>query len=178
MREADDRYEEHVPDPGKYYMEYRTKLFSQGDIFINANIEMPTTPPSLWREYVMLITPTGFMRTTGPIVGQYTAMERTVVPIVPLAVYTEPGQDVSNSTDWDGSWGCIYLPPHPDDKFPESLAMLFLPQTVRHDDLMGSEGISRVTQLTKPAAQQLCRQLVWFAGGRRVPRAEFDPPMD
>lgn len=190
---------EQRPNDDEYYERERVPLFSQGDIFRDVPLDYPTPP----REVVydseadeggvraflsgplefgpaLLLTPTCSMRAQQ---GEgYAHAVRTLVPVVPLATLIDAEvfkpDAVGLVRKYDSLINYMYVPalsvPDIEFELPESVALLYMPITLHHELVEEN----RVTQLSREAAKQLHRKLVWFTSGWLETRDFFDPPMD
>jgi hypothetical protein len=68
----------------------------------------------------------------------------------------------------------MYFPPDLDLGLAESMALLYMPVTLHHDMIVDQ----RIAQLTRDAAQQLQKKLVWHSSSMLLSRSEFEPPLD
>lgn len=182
------------PRPKERYYQYRTPLFSQGDIFR----DVPLAYPAPWRDVgfveeldevraflsgplefgpAMLVTPTCSMRSQSAT-GDYAHPVRTLVPLRPVDELIDLGildnAKVGLAKSKDSLINYMWLPADDEIGLPDSLALLYMPVTV-HPDLIDS---NRIAQLTREAAQQLQLKLVWHASSVLLERREFDPAMD
>ena len=178
---------EAIPEPAEYY-EVRHSYFNQGDIF--QGLPLPWPIPRHEDELVsaeggkfhqgevggcgLLITPSCCMQAQGHPPGTYAHPVRAIVPIVPLEELVANGtiktSAVPQLRQFDNLKNYMYLPASERYTFLESVALLWLPLSLHHDQVDGL----RVAQLSEAAAQQLMRKLQWFYTGVMDPREEFE----
>jgi hypothetical protein len=118
------------------------------------------------------------MRAQGAAPGNYAHPVRSLAVIRPLSDLVQAGllddSKVGLLRSYDSLINYMYLPAFPEQDFPESVAMLYMPVTLHHDMIPSQ----RIAQLTLAGAQQLQRKLTHFCSGFRVARENFQPPMD
>ena len=101
-----------------------------------------------------------------------------VAPIFPLDSWEMLPKDQTERNkfrDFDLYRKLMYLPELTSVGLPESAVGLHMADSLHIDLLLGLE---RVTQVTRPARQQLNFKLVWVDTGFGVPRDQFDPDLE
>jgi hypothetical protein len=173
--------------------ETRIPLLSQGDIFTDVPLAYPVPTQIVEEETsggvrhflagpleigrALLITPTCSMRAQGDP-GKYAHPVRTLVPTLATDVLLERGLlnegKLGLIRKYDGLIKYMYLPPHEPSGQRESMALLYMPVTLRYDMIDGQRAI----QLAVEGPRQLQRKLVWFHTSWLEPRATFEPTLD
>jgi hypothetical protein len=185
----------HERRPSGSYYEQRTELLSQGDIFVDVPLAYPSPadevvlsddePEETARRFIsgpldvgraLLITPTCSMRSQTP--GRHYAHPvRTLVPIRPIVDLVELGildpAKMRLAEKRDSLINYIYLPEAPDLGVEAGLALLYMPVTLHHEMIVDN----RVAQLTRDAACQVQKKLVWHVSSVLMDRSNFEPPM-
>ncbi len=180
---------EELRPPNNQYYETRLppEVLSQGDIF--RDVPMPSLPEAVAYEPIqaerrgayltgevvfvqaILISPTRSLR---PSLGmEYAHPIATLCAVKPLSIAAAPGTDEEyNARDHDGLSDYMYLPEDADLGLAESVVDIRQAWALHREMLQGN----RITQLKRPAAQQLMRKLATFYSRVSIPRGQFDPP--
>jgi hypothetical protein len=161
------------PDDNEYYVDDRTEHVAQGDVFRGVPFSSPDGSGVGFSGFGMLLHYTSNMMDGPPGTPGYAHHFRLVAPIFPFPMLQELGlseEQLVSMRNGDKMGRYLYLPAYPDE-FPESGVVLYRPELVRQVDLDGR----RVTQLQKPAAQQLQRRLARVFFGREM--EDPDPDM-
>jgi hypothetical protein len=180
-----------VPPAADYY-EVRHDYLNQGDIFREVPLAYPflgedaeTDDAGVRRFHsgpiaglALLITPTCSMQAQGQRPGIYAHPVRALVPVIPLQQLIDEGSIKEAAAEqlrqYDNLINYMFLPSSTAYAIEESLALLWLPMSLHHEQIVGQ----RVAQLSRAAAQQLQRKLQWFYTSLVDPREEFDPQLD
>jgi hypothetical protein len=179
---------EEIPEPAGYY-EIRNDYFNQGDIFRGVTLVSPLNAGEIAEDVggkffpgpvgglCMLITPSCCMQAQGEQPGAYAHPVRAVVPVVGLQALLDGGWVKKDAAPqlrrYDNLKNYMYLPPNVDFELEESVALLWMPMSLHHDQVDGL----RVAQLANEAARQLQRKLQWFYTGVMDPRGDFEPEL-
>ncbi len=166
------------PDDADYYVEPWSDTFLQGDVFTDVPFAMPAPPDAIVmaegeRRFVsgpfdagpaMLTSPSCAIAAQGPAVAanSYAHPARALVPIRPIDELV--GADAITEGNLgnlraDRLRNYLYLPAGP--RWPESVALLYMPITMHHDVIADS----RAAQLTGVAFWHLRVKLIMFDAG-------------
>jgi len=167
------------PADEDYFVEPWSENHLQGDVFADVPLAIPAPPDAVLvgekgegrflsgpfeAGLAMLISPSCTLAAQGPSAqpGTYRLPARTLVPIRPVADLEATGTITEKNIDMlrlDRLRNYFYVPAT--DRWPESVALLYLPITV-HQDVVDD---SRIRQLTGTAFWHLRVKLMAFTGG-------------
>jgi hypothetical protein len=175
---------ERRPQDEEYYAQ-RTDYVRQGDIFRDIPLGYPMPPEAVdhsegKRKFIsgpfepgfgMLLSPTCVMRAQGA--SGYAHPVRMLAPVLSLEHLLEKKvikqAGLENLRAYDHLISYFYLPPLPEQEFPESLALLYAAITIHHDYLEER----RVAQLSETGSIHLKYKLSALFGGTRFAHRYF-----